>query len=171
MLHFGQKAVARSPQSENEGVLRNSNPLLRSAMHSFFQSNSDQQASAAHGTDSLIERLPIGATQLDAHGRILHHMTSQGFDQEPRCVQMAGESFFEKYCHGTPLAHLSEVYQEGVQSGELYHFVDVSVGRGSGARELTLFLYYHAPTAQGWIFVEPHSEEATTLMTRIREAA
>ena len=100
----------------------------------------------------------MGATQLDRKGRALHRLVAGGFAQEPRCIQMAGRSFFEEHLKGTALEYLEEVYLEGVRQGELYHFVDVQVRRGDEDHELTLFLYYHATSGQGWLFIEPHSE-------------
>jgi hypothetical protein len=37
--------------------------------------------------------------------------------------------------------------------------VDITIGESKLTRSLTLFIYYHAATAQGWIFVEPRNAE------------
>jgi hypothetical protein len=137
-------------------------------MHASFQKHTTTKAPQASPLRHKLETLPTGAIQLDTSGHILHRMTSHGFAEEPRCTQVAGESVFEMYFEGTPLAYLTLVYQEGVRLGELYHFVDVTIGEGTTARDLTVFLYYHAATNQGWIFIEPHADtvETTTTMNK-----
>lgn len=128
------------------------------------------QPSTSTGQERLLE-LPTGAIQLDVSGRSLHRLTGTGFDQEPRCKQIAGENFFHEHWSDTQLAYLEQVYLDGVRDGELYHFVDVEVGAQPDTREMTLFLYYHASSGQGWLFIEPHSMACDAPPTRYRRAA
>jgi hypothetical protein len=118
-----------------------------------------------------LTKLPFGATRLDLRGRILHRVEGSGYAEEPRCNQMAGENFFQEYCYGTPLADLEHIYDRGVERGELYHFVDITIGTGPTALMLTLFLYYHSITAQGWVFVEPRNAESHGDAWTLPEAA
>ena len=41
-----------------------------------------------------------------------------------------------------------------MRAGQLYQFVDTTVETCQGPQSLTLLLYFHAATQQGWIFVE-----------------
>jgi hypothetical protein len=103
--------------------------------------------------------LPLGAMRLDPRGRVLHHVAPGGARLDAPPPRLAGRSFFEHYLAGTPFAHLAEVYRSGVNRGALYHFVDVGCTSG----ELTLFLYFHAPTQQGWAFIERRMETGDAL--------
>lgn len=108
-----------------------------------------------------LRHLPLGALQLDGDGRILRRHSRAGHPIDGLGPRLAGRSFFEHYLADTPLEGLEEVYRGGVQQGELYHFVDLSLKEEDDARELTLFLYYHAATGQGWVFIEPHADPVT----------
>lgn len=110
------------------------------------------------GAYSRLRHLPLGALQLDAQGRILSRHSRAGHSLDQLGPRIAGRSFFAHYLAGTPLAGLAELYHEGVQNGELYHFIDVTLEEEGHQRDLTLFLYYHSATQQGWVFIEPHAD-------------
>ncbi len=110
---------------------------------------------AAYGR---LRHLPLGALQLDSAGRILRRHSRAGHSLDKLGPRVAGRSFFEHYLADTPLDGLAEVYHEGVRRGELYHFIDLSLKEDGHERDLTLFLYYHSATQQGWIFIEPHAD-------------
>ncbi len=158
-LFLEQNPNSGSSHSENASVL--SDPeintiqlLMRTSLHN-NQEPARRERPVANLVTTDLSNLPVGATRLDIHGCVVHRVSGAGYSEEPRCAQMAGENFFQSYCYGTPLADLERVYDRGVQRGELYHFVDITIGLGPEARELTLFLYFHAATAQGWVFIEP----------------
>lgn len=109
------------------------------------------------GAVPQVQSLPIGALELDSRGRILDRMPKAGQSRQTDSLQLAGKNFFEEYCRVPALEALGEIYLRGVLRGELYHFVDLRVTTGHDSREVTLFLYYHLSTGQGWAFVEPHS--------------
>ena len=130
-----------------------------------------KKASQGSSNEINLSNLPVGATRLDPEGRIVHRVNGPGYSEEPRCIQMAGENFFNEYCQGTPLEHLRGIFEDGVKRGELYHFVDITIAQGEASRDLTLFLYYHASTAQGWVFVEPRNAESLGEEWELPEAA
>ena len=66
-----------------------------------------------------------------------------------------GGSFFMDHLDASQQEHIGEIYLEGVEEGELYRFVDTTISTQDGPLDVSLLLYYHADTQQGWIFIEP----------------
>jgi hypothetical protein len=98
--------------------------------------------------------LSHGALRLDRSGRVLYRLSPCGARLEARPAGLQRRSFFEEHLSARPADHLLGIYLEGVRRGRLYHFEDLDAV-GTDGRALTLFLYFHAPTEQGWAFLEP----------------
>ncbi len=95
------------------------------------------------------------ALQLDRQGRVLHQVLTKDSGMDGTFCSMATDEFFTDHVNASQREELGELYREGVRQGELYHFVDVTVKTREGSVEVTLLLYYHEPTRQGWVFAEP----------------
>lgn len=116
------------------------------------------------------DQLPLGALPLDSRGRVLPGHGSKSRGSEVPGVCLTGLDFFEHHLGGPRGAELREVYLSGVRNGRLYHFVDLGGPEAFGP-PVTLFLYYHQATQQGWVFIERRLEATTATPHAHRAAA
>lgn len=100
------------------------------------------------------------ALQLDARGRILRKVINQEnlFNSEDG-LRMSDEKF-SNYIDPAHREAVEAMYLDGVRRGQLYRFIDTTIETSTGPEEVTLLLYFHPMTHQGWLFVEARNASA-----------
>lgn len=104
-------------------------------------------------SETELDRLPIGAIQLDRDGKVLkfndHEARLTGRDPK----QVIGKNFFTEVAPCTNVQAFHGKFREGVAKGNLHEVFPYRFDFRMAPRDVTVTLFYSAETESAWVFV------------------
>ena len=108
-------------------------------------------------TSAELDGLPFGAIQLDRDGTILQFNEYEANLSNRRAPDTVGRNFFREVAPCTNVREFYGLFLEGVRRGELNETFDYRFAFRMAPRNVSVTLYYSAPTATVWVFVQERS--------------
>lgn len=105
-------------------------------------------------TPAELDALPFGAIQLDRDGKILQFNEYEANLSNRRAPDTVGWNFFRDVAPCTNVREFHGRFIEGVERGELEATFDFRFAFRQAPRDVRVTLFYSAPTATVWVFVE-----------------
>lgn len=118
--------------------------------------NSPEQflVSADTLSNAELDALPFGAIQLNADGTILQFNEYEANLSNRRAPDTIGRNFFLDVAPCTNVREFHGVFIEGLARGELNVTFDYRFAFKQAPRDVRVTLFYSAPTATVWVFVQ-----------------
>jgi photoactive yellow protein len=107
--------------------------------------------------NAQLDALPFGAIQLDLEGKILRFNEYEANLSNRRAPDTVGRNFFRDVAPCTNVREFYGRFREGVERGELNATFDYRFAFRMAPRNVRVTLYYSAPTATVWVFVQERS--------------
>ncbi|HEX8255735.1 MAG TPA: PAS domain-containing protein [Thermoanaerobaculia bacterium] len=104
--------------------------------------------------NAQLDALPFGAIQLDLDGRILQFNEYEANLSNRRAPDTVGRNFFNDVAPCTNVREFYGRFKEGVDGGELNVTFDYRFEFRMAPRNVRVTLFYSAPTATVWVFVQ-----------------
>ena len=105
-------------------------------------------------TNAQLDALPFGAIQLDGNGTILQFNEYEANLSNRRAPDTLGRNFFRDVAPCTNVREFHGRFTEGIRAGALHASFDYRFEFRMAPRNVRVTLYYSAPTATVWVFVE-----------------
>jgi photoactive yellow protein len=105
-------------------------------------------------TGPELDALPFGAIQLGREGTILQFNEYEANLSNRRAPETVGRNFFREVAPCTNVRAFHGVFREGVARGELHVTFDYRFEFRQAPRDVRVTLFYSAPTATTWVFVQ-----------------
>jgi photoactive yellow protein len=103
---------------------------------------------------SQLDALPFGAIQLDLDGKILQFNEYEANLSNRRAPDTVGRNFFRDVAPCTNVREFHGRFRDGVERGELDVTFDYRFEFRMAPRNVRVTLWYSAPTATVWVFVQ-----------------
>jgi photoactive yellow protein len=111
-------------------------------------------------TPAELDALPFGAIQLDRDGKILQFNEYEANLSNRRAPDTVGWNFFGDVAPCTNVREFHGRFIEGIARGELEVSFDFRFAFRQAPRDVRVTLFYSAPTATVWVFVEERRNHA-----------
>jgi photoactive yellow protein len=111
-------------------------------------------------TPAELDALPFGAIQLDRDGTILQFNEYEANLSNRRAPDTVGWNFFHDVAPCTNVRDFHGRFNEGIERGELNVTFDFRFAFKQAPRDVRVTLFYSAPTATVWVFVEERRAHA-----------
>lgn len=111
-------------------------------------------------TPAELDALPFGAIQLDRDGKILQFNEYEANLSNRRAPDTVGWNFFSDVAPCTKVREFHGRFLEGIERGELEASFDFRFAFRQAPRDVRVTLFYSAPTATVWVFVEERRQHA-----------
>jgi len=111
-------------------------------------------------TAAELDALPFGAIQLDTTGRILQFNEYEANLSNRRAPDTVGWNFFRDVAPCTNVRDFQGRFTEGIERRELNVTFDFRFAFKQAPRDVRVTLFYSAPTATVWVFVEERKSHA-----------
>jgi photoactive yellow protein len=105
-------------------------------------------------TNAQLDGLPFGAIQLDRDGTILQFNEYEANLSNRRAPDTLGRNFFRDVAPCTDVREFHGVFSDGLERGELNVTFDYRFAFKQAPRNVRVTLFYSAPTATVWVFVQ-----------------
>ena len=105
-------------------------------------------------TPRQLDALPFGAIQLDREGTILQFNEYEANLSNRRAPETVGRNFFRDVAPCTNVRDFYGVFRDGVERGVLNISFDYRFAFKPAARDVSVTLFYSAPTDTVWVFVQ-----------------
>lgn len=105
-------------------------------------------------TNGELDGLPFGAIQLDRDGTILQFNEYEANLSNRRAPDTIGRNFFLDVAPCTNVREFHGVFSDGLRRGELNVTFDYLFAFKQAPRSVSVTLFYSAPTATVWVFVQ-----------------
>ena len=105
-------------------------------------------------TNAQVDELPFGAIQLDAAGCILQFNEYEANLSNRRAPETVGRNFFSEVAPCTTVRVFYGRFREGIDRGQLNESFDFRFEFRMAPRNVRVTLFYSAPTATVWVFVQ-----------------
>jgi photoactive yellow protein len=105
-------------------------------------------------TSAELDTLPFGAIQLDADGQILQFNEYEANLSNRRAPDTVGRNFFREVAPCTNVREFYGRFREGIAAGALHTSFDYHFAFRTAPRNVHVTLFYSAPTATVWVFVQ-----------------
>jgi photoactive yellow protein len=104
--------------------------------------------------NSQLDALPFGAIQLDLDGKILQFNEYEANLSNRRAPDTIGRNFFREVAPCTNVREFYGRFREGVEQGALNVSFDYRFEFRMAPRNVRVTLWFSAPTATVWVFVQ-----------------
>lgn len=108
-------------------------------------------------SNKQLDALPFGAIQLDPDGAILQFNEYEANLSNRRAPETVGRNFFRDVAPCTNVREFHGRFRDGLQRGELNVSFDYRFAFKQAPRDVRVTLFYSAPTATVWVFVQERS--------------
>ena len=105
-------------------------------------------------SNAELDALPFGAIQLNPDGTILQFNEYEANLSNRRAPDTIGRNFFLDVAPCTNVREFHGVFIEGLVRGELNVTFDYRFAFKQAPRDVRVTLFYSAPTATVWVFVQ-----------------
>lgn len=108
-------------------------------------------------TNRELDALPFGAIQLDRDGTILQFNEYEANLSNRRAPETVGRNFFRDVAPCTNVRAFQGRFRDGLEAGELNVSFDYRFEFKPAPRNVRVTLFFSAPTATVWVFVQERS--------------
>lgn len=108
-------------------------------------------------TGRELDALPFGAIQLDGDGTILQFNEYEANLSNRRAPETVGRNFFSEVAPCTNVREFHGRFREGVERGVLNVSFDYRFEFKPSPRNVRVTLFFSAPSATVWVFVQERS--------------
>lgn len=112
-------------------------------------------------TGGELDALPFGAIQLGSDGTILRFNEYEANLSNRRAPETVGRNFFQDVAPCTNVREFYGRFLEGIEAEELNVTFDYHFAFKQSPRDVSVTLFYSAPTATMWVFVQERSRIAS----------
>lgn len=105
-------------------------------------------------SNGQLDALPFGAIQLDRDGKILRFNEYEANLSNRRAPDTVGRNFFRDVAPCTNVREFHGRFVEGIAQGELNVSFDYRFAFKQAPRDVRVTLFFSAPTATVWVFVQ-----------------
>ncbi len=104
---------------------------------------------------SELDKLPVGAIQLDAEGRVKNYNTFESRLSHLPKSAVIGKDFFREIAPCTDVKEFRGQFQEGMAKKYLHAKFNFHFNFEKDPRYVTVTLFYSDLTGSVWVFVQP----------------